>query len=507
MNWRDPELLLAAATIVIAALLIVVFVPQISAAPDNNVSYPRITQGSIVYLNETYDISGVTGWADKIAWYGAYAVYPDPSISPQVITLPGLTHTSATSQYYYYIDPAIFTKYPGDWFQYYGTSQTAPEPNANLLAFRVEFSRPVVFNATNQSGVISYNVLNNVTTVNQPVKPFILPTKMVSDYIVARGDDLNVTVNQSTHVWIFGRVDGVYDRATVNNSVDFQRDVIQSLEPGAYKILMQTPIDPNITIFTVKYDADTNTIRWFQPDTFTVNSLLLDGMSPMVVLDKLEHIFPQSRDTYKVFNLAVQEPYVSIERFDTAWINGAEVLDVRGYTNVANDTPISVTLDPQRQTVRSFKENTFIGYVQDEGNGNMRDYRVLVPIDPNNMANGMHTLEANTTLGGEVYHDFPIEEMPADSYAPNATVRYVGDRNPWVPTPTPVIEVHNVTGPMVTVIQTVTIPITPDQAQLDQTARKALDDEVSFWIVVVLLVVMAGIGGRWVFRMVQEARK
>ena len=195
----------------------------------------RIGQGSIVYLDEKYDISGVTGWTDQLAWYGEYVDAPNSDIAPYIITLPGRTHTSKTSQYYFVVDSAIFKNRLGKWFQYYNSER---ERNGNLLAFDVHYQRPVRFNETNTPGTISYDITNEATIVVSP-EPYILEDVKVADYLIARGDKMNISVEENTNAWLFGRLDSLYDYHSINGSIDIQKEYFSGMEPGSYKLILQ----------------------------------------------------------------------------------------------------------------------------------------------------------------------------------------------------------------------------------------------------------------------------
>lgn len=83
-----------------------------------------ISQGEAVYLGQHVDIGNVIGWSSEIAWNGGYAP-PSAGSSPVVIRLPGSLQGKAN----YYIDPAVFGKYPGRWYKWDGGSFTSPKEN------------------------------------------------------------------------------------------------------------------------------------------------------------------------------------------------------------------------------------------------------------------------------------------------------------------------------------------------------------------------------------------
>jgi len=487
--------------------LIALICPAASASNTanltNNVSegYERITQGSVVYLDETYDISGVTGWADSIAWYGKYATDPEDDITPYAIKLPGLWRTAEKSQYYYTIDNVTFGDKTGWWFQFYGTKRVDGEEHGNLRAFYVYGKRPIRTNQTNTTGVISYNTTGNETLVKD-IAPFILPEKPVSDYLVARGCNLTIPANTTMRIWIFGRVNGLYGMEDVDGNVTVADKLVRTLEPGSYKLLMQNPTVAK-DFFTIRYVESENKIQWFDPKTFTVGNIRLDGLSPYVCMEKLKGIFPHTKDEYSIYNLAVQDPVITINRRDTVYVNGSLVLDIRGYTNANKGTKISLVVDPEDQTARTLQKNTCIGEAIGDNLGAMRYYQIYVPIYPERMRLGMHTIKATTEIGGEAYADFPISELPADSYIPNATVHYVGDRNPWVPTPTPIIKevVKVVPGPTITVIK----EVAPSQEQTEKAQQKAVGDTVLYWLILAGVFISVYLIVKWLVKMYFEA--
>jgi hypothetical protein len=184
---------------------------------------------------------------------------------------------------------------------------------------------------------------------------------------------------------------------------------------------------------------------------------------------------------------------ITISRADEVWHNGKAVLDIRGYTNVANGTPITVTLD----------EKNFVDYKASTtavrtSPGNLSYYRAYVPLDYENLAaNAMnHTLIARTDIGGSIQKDFKISTMPADSFRPNATLKYIEGRNPFVPTPTP--EVITVVKTQI-VTQTITVPVTPSNETVYEQQKKAQEDVTYNWVTLavtalVALIVLIGVG-------------
>jgi hypothetical protein len=190
-------------------------------------------------------------------------------------------------------------------------------------------------------------------------------------------------------------------------------------------------------------------------------------------------------DKIQTFNLVIEEPAVSIvsidevdvgNRIPIAWEPGMTLLDVRGYSNVQNDITITVVMDPDIQTARTINANTWPTKAIKTSPGNKSMYQVYIPINKNEMPNGMHTIYVSTAIGGTMRADFPISELPPDSYVPNATLKYIGDENPWKPNltiPDPIVVVQT------QIIEKTIIKEVPQSNEtVYEQQKKALDDKV-----------------------------
>lgn len=126
-----------------------------------------LSQGEAVYLGQHVDIGNVIGWSSAIAWNGGYAP-PSAGSSPVVVKLPGSLEGKAN----YYIDPAVFGKYPGRWYKWDGGSFTSPKENT------------VVFNIGNLPEEPPASVVTAVPTVTVGPTPRVetqTPTTTESD--------------------------------------------------------------------------------------------------------------------------------------------------------------------------------------------------------------------------------------------------------------------------------------------------------------------------------------
>jgi hypothetical protein len=233
------------------------------------------------------------------------------------------------------------------------------------------------------------------------------------------------------------------------------------------------------------------------------------GSQPMLDIDKFYWMVKKTDDKIQTYNLDIEEPAISVvsinevdvgSRIPVAYQPGMTLLDVRGYTNTAAGTKLTFIMDPDTHNARELKEVTFTTTATRSSQGNQSMYQVYIPINKNQMWNGIHTLKAMTALGGSMLYDFPISELPADSFVPNATLKYIGDENPWKPNMT-------IADPIIVekekiVVKEVIVEVTPDPQVLYEQELKArqkvADDFYNkateiVTIVVIVITVLTGI--------------
>jgi len=503
--------------LVIVALLIgglAILVPQVNAdvVPDvTNVSYvivetppadsvvsvpmseiPRITQGETVYINDTVDISGVVGWPGsdgeyKIAWYGSYetAYSPYDQDPAYILTLPGrYRSTDHESQYWYYFSPEVFQQRTGYWYQFTSNAskERGDESAGNLRAFYVKSTYRPVFNSTSNQTEGSYESGNYTKTVIKPAP--LLPERRVADYVAARGQAISWPAG-GYRLWMFGRVNGVYD----NRDNVITAEQVQTLEPGRYTMMVHVP--GNNSIFEASIDG-----KRILPGLYGRQPIDITGKLPPAVMADLKGILAGTDDSLFEYTVDLQEPYITIERADELYLMNRTVLDVRGYTNVANGTPITVSMNEGKTYYKFIPLWTAKTEAVRDSPGNLSQYRAYVPVDWDNLAaNAMnHTLTAKTAIGGSMQKDFKISIMPADSFKPNATLKYIEGRNPFEPTPTPEIRTVTVVQ-TVKVIQTVEIIQTPDTSDYGKVFEGGvwwIGTWIVLGIIVVLILVLVG---------------
>lgn len=484
---------------------------------------PRVEQGHDVYLNDTVDISGVVGYyissdgSAFIQYCGGFGC--DGYYNPYLLKLPLKTRVPGVpSQYRFYIDPAIFASRTGDWYQY---DELDKAEHGNTLAFHVV---AMYRNSTNllENGtyVNTTEYLGNTTGMLTTQEIHYLSEKPVSDYIVARGDNLTIQTFEPSKVWIFGRNGQIYDRGTDTGNITIYSDETRNLEAGSYTAMLVYP-GKNGEYDTRYSDGQ---IEW-REGWSGIQKRPIIGIQPLLVVNQLCDIITRTDDTFIIAHVEVQDPIVSIEYFTEVPLytnysryqefkiedGFVSMFDVRGYTNSVPGTNITVTLDETRHSPREMKSYTFYTTAIRNHYGNMSQYQVYVPIIWDKMSVGgssaesLHTIIARNTLGASIAHDFPLSIMPADSFRPNATVKYVLDRNPWIPTPTPEVRT-TVIEKRVVVERTIEIPMTPSPKSIEE-AQWQVVTTLAFEVVGGIIVIgILYFGLRYLISVIKRAR-
>jgi hypothetical protein len=477
-------------------------------------AYYYVQQGDSVAIGERVDLSGAIGWQDSngdwnLAYYGRSGSEMDPQYTIKIVKKSDL--------YNYYIDPAIFGQRLGPWYQFYGNA--TEDNHGNTLAFRVVQTKNITpFDNTTGENVTVKAPDARPTPIPTPE---ILPVQHVSDYLIARGDAFKIKAGAPTNAWIFGYRESVYDYRSVNNTIEFTKDVISKLSAGRYSLLLQT--HKNETGFLVRYNKVDQALEWFDPASFKVTSYGVSGKPPQEVLKKLKEAYPKTTDTFREYVLEVEEPTISINQVDSAYslnvtrqvdyvgLDNVAFLDVRGYTNHIPDTIIKVCIDPTFNVtgIDSWKD-AFVTKPDGEI-GDVRAWRITVPVEKYNMAPGRHFIGARAESSGVITTaDFYIYDNPENSYVPNKTMRYISGKygpQELIPTPTPIVITNTVT---VTVVQTVTVPVTPSNEQV-YAQQKIVEDEnwkAAEWkygTFAVILILIVGLS--WYLRTVYKRAK
>jgi hypothetical protein len=424
-------------------------------------AYDRITQGDKVYIGETVDISGVTGWSDTLVyWGGEFSSIDEPMYK---LTLPPKMRLgNGSSQYRFYIDPKIFGDRIGNWYAWYGTE----ESHGNNIAFKVAYGERKIDNDT----------ILNITVDRKQEEQFIpppVPTKEVARYLVARGDNLTIDVSYPSRLYIFGDKDGIYNLRSINNSVYINESLIQNLRVGEYTLLIQQTGNDNE--FNVIYDNKKKILHslYSSTDNFETNDIDLTSYSPPLFLSKLKDEITKTNDYYNTYTLAIQDPSLDIISRDDLDVNKIKLLQLKGYTNTAKGTKLCFGIDEEIQN-KSLDYKPTCTFAEGDEIGNMRYFIVSVPFSYNDLSVGEHFITGNTEIGGSQTVSFNVYST-WDSTPRNVTTKYIAG-NEFKPTPTPEI-IRVVETQIVRVIETqiVVEQLTPDLKQLYETTKKSQD--------------------------------
>lgn len=468
-----------------------------------------VTQGDTVYIGQQIDISSIAQGIVNLAWYDGYDCYGD---TQYLLPLP----KTKAGYYNFYVDPSVFSSKLGVWCKWNGYL----ESNGNLKAFVVARAKPIqnvpLFNNTTLQNP-------NQTPLEVPRVPY-LPVQHIADYLVARGDPLSVPAKGISDVWIFGARDSLLDYRSENGTINFTTEIIDTLSPGMYKILIHTQ-DISKDQKTVRYNNQSGTLQWFDPATFTIQGFSVTDQTPETVFTKLKQVYSSSDDKYQLFNLEVQMPTVTIAQIDSLnqlsdtsapQAQGVTLLqqnyvDVRGYTNAAPGTIVSAVVDADFVlTDQKVWKDAYVTQTVGELAGDMREFKVLVPLNLLNMASCatgkcQHTVSVKTALSDAVISTAPfyVYDNPEGNTIPNKTIRYISGRygpDEIVPTPTPRVVTQIVTQ---VVTQVVTVPVTPSNEQVlsqQRIAQKEISDQnwnrtviyIVAGIAVIAFIVIAG---------------
>ena len=430
-----------------------------SAAPSQNNSNEivHIMQGQCVALGSYYDISGI-GWNNGAIsyfgrWYDDFTAGTNSSLVARV-RIP--YEVKALSKYY--IDPKVFGDKLGYWYMEYEEYEEA----GNSRLFFVNTTCPAIIKAK--------------PTVTSTVAPsetsqYPLPQKHESDILLARGDPFSMKVSTPSTYWLIGfdKDHSLYDKTAMNGQLTITDKELMYFDEGSYTLSLITPGEN--TLIEEHYESGTQEIV---SPLRSVANVSIKGLQPKVVEELLKkQVDEHSDDIITAWDIAFQDPKIYIEDMQENAANTA--LTIRGYTNVAIDTYLTLKVDGKKVTSTQALDGGGPGY--------WRQYSVSVPFDLKNMKAGEHTIEISCPEGGGMTVTPYIREEQPDSYQPEKYLKYV-DNSPFIPTPTPEIQKVAVPGPT----QYITVTITPSTSDWDQYAaaqqrladKKKAEDDAAF---------------------------
>lgn len=415
---------------------------------------PAISQGDRVYLNDTVDVRGVMGWGYAFAYYGNGGDVPTYIIEPK-------------KTYAFYIDPAIFKTRVGEWYQWEG-NMTSNSHSYDLAFTVVGRERNIIIN----------NTTINMSTITVNKTPAIEP-KHVSDYVVARGDTLTIKSTRTSNVWVFGTRDHIYNKRSVGGYINFNKSEINSLRPETYTMLIQYPGDNSE--FNTVYDKKNGTIKTLSTylDGWTINETEVGDMDSNAILNVLKTEILMSDDTYELFRMEVQYPYITIASRDNVDKRNSDlgVITITGYTNVREGTVLNFSVDDIKFSNMRVKPFTSTLAEATEDPGDLRYFVAHIPFYYSDMKVGEHTITGTTAIGGGSTVEFYVYSLPEGSERPSTGTKYINGSE-FIPQPTPeIIKVIETQIVEKEVIKTVTViqTITPDTGMIYANQKRAND--------------------------------
>lgn len=458
----------------------------------------ELTQGQSVYLDTHYDISNAIAGTGVLAWFKSGV--PSATEQPVLLELP----YQKRGYYDFYIDPAVFGTYTGNWYKWDGMYS----PNENSIAFyvvnTVRNATLTMINGTVVATNVSYIQPN--TTFEKPwieQKSPPLPKVYVADYLVARGDPLSVGFEGDWKLWLFGSTAELLDVRAINGTVNIGAETMQSLPEANYKLIQQQ-MGTYTKDFVFRYNNEDDSYQWFDPKTFTVKTESIATIrNTWLTYNKFKEILPTTQDKYTEWTLELQAPEITINRMDEVGEKSAKnfyltddvrgnvsLQNIRGYTNLALGTRLSVYLD---YIPGARDQKPVYTYVQDNGGaGYKRVYNATLAVYYEGISPGMHSITVMTDAGkmGIVTQaDFMVNVMPSDSYVPAQTVKWIGDVNPWSLNTT--VQPPQIVERVVEVEKRVVVEVPPSDAVVKAQQMAALYDIVMQIVVVIGLIGVA----------------
>jgi hypothetical protein len=447
----------------------------------------HIGQRDHVYYNDTIDLRGIAGWSNTLAYWNH-----DPSQDPpdKFVSLVNGTNCKKVLAG----ECAIFlvtTDMPGGmWYQWYGSNEKAPV----AVFYVIPRDRPVA-------------LMPEPTPLSSPVpKPEANPQPApIADLLIARHDSLSYQINGTTQVWLIGPSLEVMG----NRTKEWLNLTGVSLAAGGYSMLIQYP-DAN-GVFEV-YNAGSSTIEsvWKGVDGFWYGPL---GAEPLE--DRLWVMFMDTAHFHG--NITEKQVIVQEQRTDVTSVDQIRnnSIGVSGFTNLARGENVTAIFDENRSvTSLDRRKATGYGTAVGEVQGAYRLWQATINVDLQKQAAGNHFISVYTPDGSKTVVPFYLSAAFEPFETPTPSVRYI-DNSPFIPTPTPVIIERNIP---VTVIQTVTVPVTPAyetvlaaQTEAAVAQRKAFEGTILSWVFGSVFLVLGGFitykGGRYLKDVARRARE
>jgi hypothetical protein len=455
----------------VTALNTTEIIPVNSTAVANQTVLPesgeRIMQGQCVQIGNTYDISGIGWWTGYIGYYGRYNDDFSPPNS-SLVTAKALPYSIADLRAFN-ITPEAFGPYPGYWYVIYDKDTRG----SNNRLFKVSKD------CRNESGyqpVISVTPVKINATTLVSLAP--LPGKFGDGIVIARGDPLYLDgFDPETRLWIFGKDLEIYDIKQSDGIVRIEPDYFNNSEDGMYDTVIESAGKNGI--FEAAYDpkhqqekSANDTYPAIVSPFISGSVINIYGKQPLVVESELKgYINRTIDDSYKSYRLDMAYPQIYVARLDATILNDNRTfMQIRGYTNLRQDTPLDVVIDAL-DTPSVSKTNEKFSTVVGKDSQNLAEWRqftITVPIDYGNKFPGQHYITISSGTSAKAVAPFYVRrELPAHYQQPEY-VEFV-DNSPFIK---PIYINTTVTVIVPGPTQYVTVTITPSEQQI----RKAGED-------------------------------
>jgi hypothetical protein len=412
----------------------------------------HIGQRDNVYYGDLIDIRGIAGWADTLAWWEANH---EPSQDPpdQFIGIINSTNCQKVLAGSCAIFNVTSNLHGGMYYQWYGSVEKAPV----AVFYVIPKPRPGEANVTPAP---------TPTTVVPPVPVRVQPAA-ITDFLLAKGDPFTYATGGDCQVWLIGpSLTYLGDR--VKNGT-FRIPAV-GLAPGDYSLVLQYP-DANgvFEVFPAGDDMVDSAWKgvegfWYaplDPDSFQVN---------------LMEMFQDAAHFHG--SLVMKRALVQAQRADVDTIGQAEngTPLVRGTTNLRAGDTLTVIWDADRYVEpRDRAKFTVTVKAQGDDPGAYRVFRAALPVNLSTQPIGNHQIAVVTPDGSTTSVEFYVREAFVPFVPPIEVVHYINN-SPFIPTPTPLIIEKEVP---ITVIQTVTIPVTPAYETVLQAQQEAADNAMA----------------------------
>jgi hypothetical protein len=413
-------------------------VPTVAPVTTVPPAVRRIDQGGCVEVGETIDISGIGWYTGYIAWFNRYRTEKTEGLNATKVY-----EIQPWELRHYYIDPALFSKFPGNWYSHYEKVESG-----NSLLFKVAETKCLQGNES----LVPLVVENK--TITLIAENFTLSAKTIPnvDYIISRNLPSMLETEYDSRYWMFGRNpdDNLYDiPVTDDGMIAISKEFSNKLMVGNYKIIDVYPGEN--FIIEERYDEPTESITSPFRDVAPVP---IGSKTSAEIIKLLKAQIKKSiDDTTTELNITVEDPYVEVRRLDNlANADGTNSVMISGYTNANIGDTITLEFDKGHIDSKLIAANTWTTTVEDGGGINAyRTWYKTAIFNPNDFTPDQHTITITTGSGASVNAPIFIRKELAANYNPPDYIQFI-DNSPFIPVPTVPPAPPPVT---VTVVQTV----------------------------------------------------